>query len=309
MDAFLFGAGASTFACSCSAARPPLGPGLFSALVDAQPEIRNVLTEEAWRAFSEGRPFEEAMEIAWQIGSTSVAPFLRAMAKYLASFEPCACASNAYRRLLIGLRRRQRRLCFATLNYDLLFDRLVHEQRFNIVYGDRPTPTMVSMLRPHGGANLLPVLHGELRNVEMHTEIYFEGLPVEATLSSDRISAWCNDPSHDCLAPVMSVYAVGKRTPINSGWVVDQRRLWSELVRRANRVAIVGVKLVEQDEHIWAPLAENRGALLYVNPNVEDQRLFSEWSRRTRGHAPAEGVTDGFREAVPLLVRRFSTGL
>lgn len=309
MDVILLGAGASTFSCSCSVARPPLGPDLFPALLSAHPEIRSILNDRAWQAFSGGRPFEEGMELAWEVGSKTIAPFLRTMAKYLSNFEPCNCADNGYRRMLAGLRHKLPRLCFSSLNYDLLFDRIVNGVGLDAIYDGPPGRNMAAILKPHGAANLLPDLgFNEMHNVSMvGGEVYFEGLQINVADSARAIAAWCDDGRNEVLAPVMSVYAAGKRTPYNGGWTLNQRRMWGNIVRDARRVVVIGVKLVEADTHLWVPLAANQGAVMYINPSADDQDSFRDWSRRERHHAPLEIVSDGFLGAVPIVIRRLTS--
>lgn len=308
MDVVLFGAGASTFSCSCEVLRPPLGLNLFPAMLEAYPEIRLDLDEKAFTAFSDARPFEEGMQLAFEHGSQSIAPLLRTLAKYLGRFEPCSCQLNGYRQLLSGLRSKLAHISFATLNYDLLFDRIALGEGLSLSFGGPRSRTGVSILKPHGAADLLiDVGAAQFHNVAFTGLGNYIQAATRRAGSSDEIVSWCDDPGNASKAPVMSIYAVGKQTPYNGDTVLAQRNLWSDLVRRAKRVVIVGVKLVENDEHIWTPLAANRGALMYVNNNAGDGAAFIEWSQRTRHAAPREFVEKGFLDAIPNITRRLTT--
>lgn len=308
MNIIVFGAAASTYSCICEGARPPLGLGLFSSLVDAHPELRDVLDERALEAFT-NRQFEEGMALALDNGSLSVVPILHATAKYLSRFELCGCRENGYRRMLVGLGAQLHRTRFATLNYDLLLDRAVLGLGLRLRLGGQPDPRTASILKPHGAVNLLPKFNGQLDNCSFKgSSTYVETGNVECPppLEAQEIVDWCNDGRNSCMAPVMSVYAAGKQTPFNSRLVEEQRQIWGEQVRSAKRVVIIGVKLVEHDAHLWEPLAANRGAVMYVNTSADDRDAFANWSRRVRGHAPLECVQERFLDAIPLVMRRLA---
>ncbi|RZA33178.1 MAG: hypothetical protein EOP92_22250 [Lysobacteraceae bacterium] len=280
---------------------------MFSALLEAYPQIRVDLDEKAFRAFNDATKFEEGMQLALEYGSQSVAPLLRTMAKYLGRFEPCGCPENGYRQLLKGIRRNLAHINFATLNYDLLFDRVALGEGLNLNFGGPRSRAGVSVLKPHGAADLLVDLEtSELENVNFVGFSNYVQAATRRANSPEEIVSWCDDPRNGSVAPVMSVYALGKRTPYNGDTVIHQRDLWSRLVLRAKRIVIVGVKLVEEDEHIWAPLAANRGAIMYVNINAGDGAAFVEWSRRTRHAAPHEFVEKGFLDAISLVTRRLA---
>lgn len=310
MDVIVFGAAASTHSCTCrdAGARPPLGLGLFSSLLAAQPEVRDVLDERALEAFT-NKPFEEGMALALNSGSLSVSPLLRATAKYLSRFDLCGCRENGYRRMLLGLGAQLHRTRFATLNYDLLLDRAVLGLGLNLRLGGQPDRGTVSILKPHGAVNLLPVMNGRIEGcsfIRCSTYVETGNVVCPPPLEAKEITDWCDDARNSCMAPVMSVYAAGKQTPFNSSLVEEQRQIWAEQVRSAKRVVIIGVKLVEHDAHLWEPLGANRGALMYVNTSADDRDEFANWSRRERGHAPLECVQEKFLDAIPLILRRLA---
>ncbi|WP_456953124.1 hypothetical protein [Lysobacter sp. HA35] len=286
-----------------------MGDKLFDALMSARPEIAAIVDAEIVRVFRETNRFEEGMGRVWGDGSRRVAPFLRAMAKYLASFEPCACKRYGYRRLLAALTRNLRRTQFATLNYDLLLDRTALQMGLGIRFGDELTKGTAAILKPHGSVNFLPAhrIHArDLQIVGCSTYIETNACVVPPPFDLRDIERWCDDPDNEAFAPAMSVYAIGKATPYNSGLVTEYRDAWATAARTAKRVVIVGVKVTEEDTHLWSPLADNRGAIMYVNPSSGDRQAFADWSARHRGRSPVECVPHGFAESIDTIARRLA---
>jgi hypothetical protein len=102
------------------------------------------------------------------------------------------------------------------------------------------------------------------------TGINFEG-GVEASLDRNEIAARCL--AGNALAPVMSLYMVGKPLAISPSVIRSLQTLWAQVVRNAAAIICVGVKAHPPDEHIWQPLASTRAPIYFVG----DEDSYKDW--------------------------------
>ena len=82
-------------------------------------------------------------------------------------------------------------------------------------------------------------------------------LPMVTALRAEPISArtrW----------PVMSNYASNKSTPLSSGQVFQVRIGFSERVKHAAKIIVIGARPNDHDHHIWAPMRACTAEVLYV---------------------------------------------
>ena len=68
----------------------------------------------------------------------------------------------------------------------------------------------------------------------------------------------------------------------------------------ASQVFVVGVKVTEEDAHVWNPLRSSRGSLFYVGPEPEP---FLQWAQEHR-RRDAYHLADSFEEALPRIVNK-----
>lgn len=92
-------------------------------------------------------------------------------------------------------------------------------------------------------------------------------------LDRNEVAAKCL--SGNALAPVMSLYMVGKPLAISPAVVQSVQEQWSRAVMSAVSIICVGVRPNPPDRHIWEPLAATGAPLYYVG----DALSFSDWQR------------------------------
>jgi hypothetical protein len=133
----LFGAGASYGSVDCTPYEPPLGKDLFPHLLK-ESEIVGTWDEELRQYFE--RDFETGMKKYIETQEVEIPTLLREMSKYFIQFTPGP--TNLYRRLVTSLAQRQKklgehlrqRIVLATLNYDLLLERAIHDAGCALAY-------------------------------------------------------------------------------------------------------------------------------------------------------------------------------
>ena len=80
--------------------------------------------------------------------------------------------------------------------------------------------------------------------------------------------------------PAMSLYAPGKRTPVAPGWVDRTRQEWRAVAQSVSAVAVIGVRPIWDDEHIWDPVAASRADLWYIGDADSHRKLEERAGRR-----------------------------
>jgi hypothetical protein len=276
--AVLVGAGASFGAGHVTPEPPPLGDQLYTWLRKAYSATWGAVDGELDVRFRE--KFELGMYDAWTNYSAQVQGLLIDMGRAFARFRPPGDGSDHYTALVRGLiaDRLLGRCVIASLNYDCILEEAATALGPGVVYGrtGRPTNGLV-VLKPHGSCNLLPDrrLDGAIIRMEnVHT--YYEGKLEPRRL--DEIDAYYE--SGPAIPPAMSLYAPGKDTPVAPKWVDRSRSEWRAVALAANAVAVIGVRPIWDDAHIWDPVIGSRADLWYIGDAESHRDLEDRAGRR-----------------------------
>jgi hypothetical protein len=81
-------------------------------------------------------------------------------------------------------------------------------------------------------------------------------------------------------------------------FVRKQQAQFRAATERASRIFVIGVRVNEEDAHIWSPLARSRAPLYYVGP--EEKEVIA-WSKRTRRRGVVH-FSPSFEDAVPKIL-------
>lgn len=291
---FLFGAGASYGSQTC--ARPPLGGcDLFNALVGCDPAGWGKLNTDLAKIFR--NDFEEGMA---QIVDTRRTALQLALARYLFGFEPSD--GNLYFKLAKRIRRYRADKgvrwpgAFATLNYDRLLQSALTRAglHFDLYEGFLDA---FEMCAPHGLCNLFPSRVRYDPNVSIDPRNPMVVFEAGSRIEFDKSPVLLESPSDFALAaswpfpPVMSYYEPLKESTVQMEWLEDRRDRFTMLVRSAEKIAIIGVRVhAEVDQHIWAPLADTPATLLYCSGNADD---FRKWRLKVQRNNSNDIALDG----------------
>ena len=85
----------------------------------------------------------------------------------------------------------------------------------------------------------------------------------------------------DAFPPVMSYFEPKKRTTSGASFIRSQRARWTSLVSEVLIIALVGIRVRPSDVHIWNPLAQAEGKLVYCSGTRAAQE-FEVWKRKFR---------------------------
>lgn len=282
----IFGAGASFG--SDSIGTPPLGGGLFPELVSFDPRGWGGLPETLKERFSSD--FEEGMRRLSEEYPHSMSRLQRAMAAYFFAFAPRP--TNLYFSVVKWMIDNGWSGTVATLNYERLFQMCIIQSGLRPIVGKPDSPKEIELCFPHGCCNLFcESIRGLSGAVSFMGNAVSTNGPV---VPIDDPRTYKARIESDAFPPVMSYFDPKKGTTSGASFIADQRERYRECVSRATTVAIIGVKVRMNDEHLWKPLAETDARLLYCG-GLSGGREFGLWTeayRRDRSDVVFDGNFD-----------------
>lgn len=267
----LFGAGASFG--SDKFETPPLGANLFEALTEFNPDGWGAIDQDTAEKFK--NDFEKSMKF---LEDHSLPLLQKAMADYFFRFVPRS--GNLYlkfaRRIPHGWDG-----AFITLNYERLLELSLIQAGFQPIIGKPEKELQIELCFPHG------CCHFFCESVMAQAaHVSFSGRNVR-TYANDRIKVVSNPAefSHriknDAFPPIMSYFDPEKMTTSGADFIDQQRNRCDDLIRNAERVTLVGIKVRPHDKHIWRSLAETDAEIIYCSgPNDSDS--FDSWIKSER---------------------------
>ncbi len=202
------------------------------------------------------------------------------MAAFFFQFKPRT--SNLYVELGRRMRRKSWSGALGTLNYDRLLEMSLGHVGLHPVLGQSAGDGQVEVCLPHGCCHLF------CESVKMSPiGVSFSGVgvtidgPVSVVGDPRQFSARI---AGDAVPPVMSYFEPRKTTSAGASFIEGQRARWTELVKLADVIAIVGVKVRPLDEHIWKPIEECSARLVYCAGRSAGKE-FESWSGSVRPRA------------------------
>lgn len=283
MKLLLFGAGASYG--SDNSGTPPIGANLFEALRAFNPLGWGQLPSPLASVFH--RDFEHGMAELAQTNSHAMPVLQRAMAAFFFKYQPRS--SSLYVELAQRMRRDNWAGVIGTLNYERLLEISLSHAGIQPVVGQAAKGDQVELCLPHGCCHLF------CEGVRMSpVGVSFSGVgvsidgPVTVVADPAQFAAHING---DAVPPVMCYFEPKKTTSAGASFIRGQRERWSELVASADIVAIVGVKVRPDEDHIWGPLGRSGAKLVYCAGPAAAKK-FLEWETASRPNAE-DVVLDG----------------
>lgn len=276
MKIFLLGAGASYG--SDLDGTPPIGEALFEALRKFNPPGWGRLPGELASEFQ--RDFERGMARLAETNPHAMPVLQRAMAAFFFEFKPRT--SNLYVELAKRIRSGSWRGAIGTLNYDRLLEISLGQLGVQPVVAQSAGKDQVELCLPHGCCHLF------CDGARMSSSgVSFSGVGV----TIDGPVTVVDDPGQfsariagDAVPPVMSYFEPRKTTTAGASFIRGQRARWAELVKLADVIAIVGVQVRPDDDHIWKPIEKSTARLVYcAGPSAG--KVFQAWSASVREQA------------------------
>ena len=271
MITILFGAGASYG--SDNAGTPPLGNSLYDELKVFAPRTWGQISGQLSQIFKSD--FETGM-VELVKKSQFAAPLQWDMAEYFYKRFQIA-KSNKYIELLNTLSAKSNEIILSTLNYDtLLFQAASYVKLQMSIGSSNPASNGFVVNLPHGSS----VIYCE--SVKAQGNITFVG----NVASSGSIKLFSNlnefirEKQTNRFPPVMSYYEPNKFTPSGAQFIQSQRKDFCSHIKNSSQIVIIGTRVHLLDKHIWEPLANASGRILYFG-GPQGKVEFDQWQQQS----------------------------
>jgi hypothetical protein len=268
---FLFGAGASYGAGSILPEKPPLGFQLFNELKKLYKSTWGSLPNEINILFEQN--FEFGMKEIWKLHSHSIAPLMQNMSEYFIAFRPVN-NSSLYCKLIKELisKNKIQNTSFSSLNYDIILEQsLIVNNRVIDYFNNQTSTNKNEVLKIHGSSNYFA--HGITagKGVSYGSGAIFNS-GIQASFDTNLILQ--QNLVSSGLAPVMSLYMEGKPINIAPNAIKEIVKRFKFKIEESNKIFIIGIKPIPEDNHIWNCFEDFKGTLFYIG-NKNDFKEFS----------------------------------
>lgn len=286
MNLFIFGAGASYGSDTDKNLVPPLAADLFNCLAKQYSDISNSpvvmsLASEFSKDFEQGLlKLYEYQPQFWSI-------LQRRMAHYFFQYGISIRIreQNLYYNLGKSIRISGNEIALATLNYERMLEHCI-----NAAFQNNFSKRNIELCLPHGCCHLF------CDSVKATSGMVFFD-PKSVTTNGPVIPIHNPDELYkrlqeDAMPPVMSYFEPTKITTSGANFISEQRIRFKHLISEASKIAVIGIKIREHDEHIWQPLKDTSAKIIYCS-GKEDAAHYEAW-RDDKPHRSNDLVIHSF---------------
>lgn len=275
-DVLVFGAGASFGSGEVKPKPPPMTDGLFTVMQRLFPAVCRGLSQECVDLLLDD--FEAGMRMVGEVNSHMLPPLQRSMASFFFGFYPGE--NNLYRRIARKVIGVEWSGAFVSFNYERLLEIALITEGLQPFVGQRPDgEKYVEICLPHGCCHIFcDSVRGAANvvsfagfNVSTHGQVSVVVNPVEF---NSRIR-------NDAFPPVMSYFELEKRTSSGVNFIEEQRKRYIDLISDAKTVIVIGLKVRQNDKHIWDAIAETKAKIVYCSGKVSGDE-FANWANEKR---------------------------
>jgi hypothetical protein len=294
MNLFIFGAGASYGADTNKSLVPPLAADLFNCLAKQYPDISNNSAVMSLAAdFS--KDFEQGLLKLYKCQPHFLSVFQRRMAHFFFQYGHTISIqqSNLYYRLAQEIKRKATLICLASLNYERTLEISFGAAEVQMVCNSAPKAGQAELCFPHGCCHLF------CEGVRASAGgVSFSGMNISTNGPVSPIAnpaAFEDRIRGDAFPPVMSYFEPTKVTTSGANFISAQRSRFKQLISEASKIAVIGIKIREHDEHIWQPLKDTSAKIIYCS-GEEDAAQYETW-RGDKPHRLNDLVIPSFWDA------------
>lgn len=227
-------------------------------------------------------------------------PLYRAMGHYFANFK-LGESTTWYDKLICELKLSisTGETIFSSLNYECLLEMALNRQRIPTCYFPTSLNETGTVIKPHGSCNFIP--KGEdFFNVAEDAEVNISGLTTTDNIKPVDLGEAANYCKGDnVLYPAMALFRPDKQIQIAQNFVNALQNKWSNAVKEAEKIAIIGVKPRLRDEHIWGELAAANGEILYIG----GKEPFQDWRDSCRNDDRDTFIANRFHKGFDQLIK------
>lgn len=208
--------------------------------------------------------------------SHAIAPLMQQMAIFFSRFGLTTNHENLYINLFKKLKSKKliQTTLLSTLNYECICEMAASCEGITIEYFGKEENDNAKIWKIHGSCNF------KLQGLEATRGISFthgEGFDggIEFINPADVSKTY---KGNTALYPSMCLYAKDKPLAIAPSTIKKFQNEWSEKVRTADKIFVIGVRPLAEDKHIWQPIADSTGNLYFVG----DKGEFENWTSTYR---------------------------
>lgn len=273
-----YGAGDASFGWDDSpeSRRPALGNNLFKELQIFDPTGWGLLETQLAAIFTDD--FEKGMKELFESYPLKTPVLQRAMAGYFFGFRPLT--SCLYVKLANRIKNSNWNGSIATLNYERLLELSLRHVDLKPVCGE-PTNMLLKKIEvcfPHGCCHIFCDSVKGVANGNSFSAPHVQ-TNGEIIVISDP-NQFYTRIRDELFPPVMCYYDSKKQITSGANFINDQNQRLKELIHKASKIAIVGIRVRAHDEHIWEPLAKTDAQLIYCSG--KDTAEFDLWKNKNR---------------------------
>lgn len=255
----IFGAGASHGSDSSDLV-PPLGENLLDQLARFNPPGWGKIPQEQFGLFQ--KDFEEGMREFGLKYPHALPPLQRAMAAFFFNFIPTT--GSLYIKLAQRIKNKNWEGVLATFNYERLLELSLSYAQIRPVINKEPdSQSEIELVLPHGCCHLFcEAVRGSASGISFSGFGVSTDGPIRVIPNSQEFQQRIVS---DAFPPVMSYFEPSKRTTSGVSFIKNQRERFANLVKQADKIGIVGLRVREHDLHIWEPVANSSAKIIYLS--------------------------------------------
>lgn len=256
---------------------PALGCDLFDDLQRFDPKGWGMIDGKLAAEFN--KDFEKGMQFLSNGDSFQMPPLQRVMADYFFRFLPGK--QNLYIKLAERIKNTKWDGVLVTFNYERLLEISLCHVGLKVLCClsqqelDAQKTGETELCLPHGCCHLFCSVKG-------HGVSFSKGVCTSGKiLPINNFPEFLNRIKTDSFPPTMSYFEPQKQTATGVNFINQQRNRMKELVKEAENIVIIGIRVREHDVHIWDPLKKTDAKIIYCS-GKESGEEFNVWRCKYR---------------------------
>jgi hypothetical protein len=212
------------------------------------------------------------------------------MAGFFFRFGPTK--DSLYRKLARRIEKAKWPGALATLNYERMLHLALHSSGVPTFCGPRPNSfSGIELCLPHGCCHVFcDSVTGSAAAITMDGRAVNTNGPVIAV--DEPREFWLRIRTQ-AFPLVMSYFEPSKFTTSGDNFIQEQRSRLQQLIVDADKIAVIGVSVRDQDAHIWNSLAHATAPIYYCS-GKSSKAAFEMWAERNRLAASGDIVSEQY---------------
>lgn len=272
----LFGAGASYGSDQDKSAVPALASNLHQVLVNKYNDLKNDTVATLAPVFE--KDFEQGILELYKKAPHFLSVYQRCMAHYFFQYGSSIPIkkNNLYFRLANHIKSRANNIALASLNYERMLEISFLVAGINLFCNKSQIQNSLELCLPHGCCNIFcDSIRASSSGISFSAMNISTSGQVSSLSDPDKFE---NRIRNDAFPPVMSYFEPSKMTTSGANFITSQRARLQELILKAEKILIIGIRVRKHDTHIWSPLQASSAQIIYCSgpESVEEFKIWQE---------------------------------